>query len=170
MLLLVNLEDGPYVADVGFGGLTLTGPLRLEPDVEQPTPHEPFRLLRRDSEFLMEAWFGGVWNTLYCFGLHGQLLPDYEVASWYLSNHPESKFVTSLIAARPDPDTRYALRNNSLTLHHRSGQTERYALESGASLRNALETHFRLVLPDTPALMEKLERIAAQESTTAGRV
>src|SRR5262245_52074548 len=31
MLLQVVLPEGPYVADVGFGGLTLTAPLRLVP-------------------------------------------------------------------------------------------------------------------------------------------
>ena len=35
----------PYIADVGFGGLTLTAPLRLQADIEQATPHEPFRLI-----------------------------------------------------------------------------------------------------------------------------
>jgi N-hydroxyarylamine O-acetyltransferase len=44
-LLRVDLADGPYIADVGFGGQTLTGPLRLEPGLEQTTPHEPFRLI-----------------------------------------------------------------------------------------------------------------------------
>ena len=46
MLLLIDLDDDAFVADVGFGGLTLTGPLRLQPNVEQATPHEPFRLMR----------------------------------------------------------------------------------------------------------------------------
>jgi arylamine N-acetyltransferase len=30
MVLRVDLEDGPYSVDAGFGGLTLTGALRLE--------------------------------------------------------------------------------------------------------------------------------------------
>ena len=44
MLLHVDLPEGPHVVDVGFGGLTLTVVLALEPEVEQATPHEPFRL------------------------------------------------------------------------------------------------------------------------------
>lgn len=39
----------------------------------------------------------------YRFGLQEQLQADYEVASWYLSNHPQSHFVTGLIASRPAP-------------------------------------------------------------------
>ena len=33
MLLAVDLAEGRYVADVGFGGQTPTAPLRLEPDI-----------------------------------------------------------------------------------------------------------------------------------------
>ena len=44
MLLLVDLEGRTYLADVGFGGVTLTAPLVLETGREQATPHEPFRL------------------------------------------------------------------------------------------------------------------------------
>src|SRR5205085_3429182 len=40
MLLVVHLDEGDHLADVGFGSLTLTAPLRLVPNDEQPTPHE----------------------------------------------------------------------------------------------------------------------------------
>jgi N-hydroxyarylamine O-acetyltransferase len=170
MLLLVTVAHEPYIADVGFGGLTLTGPLRLEVDVEQATPHEPFRLVAEDDELVMQARFGGAWNPLYRFGLQEQLLADYEVTNWYLSNHPDSKFVTNLIAARPDPDRRYALRNTLFSIHHLSGQTERRLLDSAEAVKNALETAFRINLPDTPALMESVERIVARETVSAGSV
>ena len=158
MLLLVDL-DGPLVADVGFGGLTLTGPLRLVPDIEQATPHEPCRLIRAGDSFVTQAHVGGVWKALYRFDLQEQLLPDYEVTNWYLSNHPDSQFVTGLIAARPDRDRRYALRNNELAVHHLDGQTERRVLASAAGLRTALEDTFRLTLPDSPELDAALERL-----------
>jgi N-hydroxyarylamine O-acetyltransferase len=41
MLLQVNLPEGPYLADVGFGNLAPTAALFLRPGVEQETPHEP---------------------------------------------------------------------------------------------------------------------------------
>jgi N-hydroxyarylamine O-acetyltransferase len=164
MLLLVDVEDSPHVADVGFGGLTLTGPLRLEADIEQATPHELFRLVRTDNEFLMQAQFGGAWNALYRFDLHEQLLPDYEVTNWYLSNHPESKFVTTLIAARPDANRRYALRNNELAVHNSEGPTERRVIRSADELGETLRTVFRLRLPETRDLQEALQRIATHEA------
>src|SRR5215210_6406579 len=39
MLLLINLPEGRYIADVGFGGLTMTAAIRLETGIEQRTPH-----------------------------------------------------------------------------------------------------------------------------------
>jgi len=162
MLLLVNLNDRPYVADVGFGGLTLTGPLRLQADIEQATPHEPFRLGRTDDAFVMQAKIGSMWTALYRFDLQEQFLPDYEVTSWYLSNHPASQFVTGLIAARPDSDRRYALRNNELAVHHLNGSTERRVLTSAVGLRATLEDIFRLALPDGPELHAALERVIAR--------
>src|SRR3954466_9641336 len=50
MLLRVSLPEGDFLADVGFGGLPLTAPLRLETGTEQRTPHEPHRLVKNNGE------------------------------------------------------------------------------------------------------------------------
>ena len=162
MLLLIDLDGHPFLADVGFGGLTLTSPMRLQVGVEQHTPHETFRLSASGDAFLMEAKIGSVWRSLYHFDLQEQLLPDYEVTSWYLSNHPSSHFVTGLIAARPDLDRRYALRNNELAVHHMNGATDRQVMTSAAALRATLENTFRLAVPDGPELQAALERVVAR--------
>lgn len=162
MLLLVEVGGVPHLADVGFGGLTLTGPLRLEPDIEQATPHEPFRLARAGDEFQVQAKVQGGWRTLYGFGLQEQLRPDYEVTSWYLSHHPASPFVTGLIAARAAADRRYALRDNALAVHHLDGATDRRTLTSAAELRAALEELFLLTLPTTPELEAALVKATAR--------
>lgn len=142
MLLRIDLDAGPYIADVGFGGQTLTGPLRLEPDVVQTTPHEPFRLLYR-------------------FDQQEQFQPDYEVSNYYLSNFPGSHFLHSLLVSRPDTDCRYALHNNQFAIHHLNGPTERRLLTSTAELRQTLEGPFGLRLPDRPEIDRVLERFAS---------
>ena len=88
-----------------------------------------------------------------------QLLPDYEVTNWYLSNHRDSHFVNGLIAGRAAPDRRYALRNNKLAVHHMNGNTERRVLATATELRAALEGDFRLTLPEVPELDEALGRL-----------
>ena len=161
MLLRVDLDDQPYIVDAGFGGVTLTGPLRLEVDSEQATLHEPFRLIKTHDEFIEQVKIRGDWVPLYRFGLYENLLPDYEVTNWYLSNHPDSRFVTGLLAARPATNRRYALLNNQLTVHHLNGSTERRVLTSVAEMRETLENAFGLTLPDAPELDAALARLTA---------
>lgn len=159
MLLRIELEGQTYIADVGFGGLTMTAPLMLLPGQAQLTPHEPFRLAPDGDGFLMQAQLGEEWKTLYRFDLQEQFLPDYEVTNWYLSNKPDSHFVTGLMAARPDADRRYALNNNRLAIHHLRGQSERRVLATVDELRAALEDLFHITLPTTPDLKPTLQRL-----------
>lgn len=65
MLLLVKIDSQPYIADVGFGGFTLTAPLRLIPKVEQNTPHEPFRFVTDGSTYTMQVKLDQVWSRSY---------------------------------------------------------------------------------------------------------
>src|SRR5262249_19118962 len=88
MLLFVQLGEGAYLCDVGCGALTLTTPLRLEPDVEQATPHEPFRVRREGREYSLEARVGADWRALYRFDLQEQRQVDIEVLNYYVSTHP----------------------------------------------------------------------------------
>ncbi|MDQ1391096.1 MAG: N-hydroxyarylamine O-acetyltransferase [Acidimicrobiaceae bacterium] len=159
MLVRVQLDDGPHLVDVGFGGLTLTGVLRLEPDVEQETPHEPFRLQPIGDEFVMQAKVGGRWQSLYRFGLGEAFLSDYSVTSWYLCNHPESPFATGLMAARVDEARRYALRGHELAIHHLGGASEHRELASPIELMRTLETDFGLNLDALGDLEVSLRRL-----------
>jgi N-hydroxyarylamine O-acetyltransferase len=74
MLLHVDIDAEKYIADVGFGELTLTAPLSLTPDIEQSTPHEPFRLIATDHTYIMQAYIGQEWKSLYRFDLQEQQL------------------------------------------------------------------------------------------------
>jgi N-hydroxyarylamine O-acetyltransferase len=158
MLLRVDLGGLAYIADVGFGGNVLTSPLRLEPHIVQSTPHEPHRLLPLENGFLLEGCFRGEWDPLYRFTLEPQFPADYEVSNWYLCHHPSSFFRHMLIAARTKPEARYALRDNSLTIH-RKNETDKRILTSAAELRSCLEMDLGLQLPESPELAAALERL-----------
>lgn len=157
MLMLVPIEGRRYIADVGFGGLTLTAPLVLEPHVEQATPHEPHRMIPSGDGFTLEARVGAEWQALYAFDLHEQVQADYEVSNWYLANFPQSQFVSGIIAARADANARHALRNTRYAIHHRGGQTERRHLGSVEELKGVLEGAMRIPLPHHPDLDSRLQ-------------
>jgi N-hydroxyarylamine O-acetyltransferase len=159
MLLLVHIGDRIYIADVGFGGNVLTGPLRLDPHIEQSTSHEPHRLLPFENGFVLEACIAGRWSPLYRFTLEPQYPSDYEVSNWYLCNHPTSFFRQVLIGARATPQARYALRNNTLAIH-RKNETEKRHLGDTGALRACLEEDLGLRLPESAELEAILERVS----------
>jgi len=177
MLLLVSLPGGDHIADVGFGGLTLTAPLRLAADLEQSTPHEPHRLRTqgqgRDRPgpgpgqapvYGLEAKIAGEWRELYRFDLAEQLQPDYEVSNWYLLTNPGSQFLSNLIAARAEPGARHALRNARYSIHRPDGTTERRLLEDLAELKRVLAESFHIRVPAGAGLDARLERCMRQEA------
>jgi N-hydroxyarylamine O-acetyltransferase len=159
MLLRIAIDGQDHIADVGFGGQTLTGPIALTAGIEQTTPHESFRLLEAGDGFVMQMLIGGDWKSLYRFDRQEQLLPDYETANWYVSTHPESRFVNNLTVARPATDRRSALFNTEFTVHHRGGPSERRTLAGAAEIRQVLQAVFGLTLPDGPELDAALERL-----------
>jgi N-hydroxyarylamine O-acetyltransferase len=159
MLLRVDIEDESWIADVGFGGLVLTSPIRLAVDVAQETPHEPFRITRRRDEYLMEGLVRDAWVPLYRFTLAELAPSDYEVGNWYVSTYPSSLFVNFLMASRPAPGLRYALRNNELAIHRLKEGTERQTLRTAEELRSVLEELLKIDVPVGPEVEELLERL-----------
>ncbi|TGQ06282.1 arylamine N-acetyltransferase [Mesorhizobium sp. M4B.F.Ca.ET.215.01.1.1] len=156
MLLRVEFDGYTYLADVGFGGLTLTAPLLLEAGPEQQTPHEPFRLVETEDHFRLQAQIGGDWRSIYRFDTQPAYAVDYAVSNHFLSTHPSSHFLSSVIAARALPDRRYALRNNRLSTHHLGGRTEQREISTAAELAGVLEDQLGIVIPDRPAFAAKV--------------
>jgi len=158
-LLRIDIEGERYIADVGFGGLTLTAPLALAPGVEQATPHEPHRVVEQGAGYALEAKVAGEWQRLYLFDLHEHLQADYEVSNWYLANFPQSQFVTGLICARADRDRRHALRNTRYAIHHKDGTTELRFITALDDLKGVLRGALHVPLPESPRVDEVLQRV-----------
>jgi N-hydroxyarylamine O-acetyltransferase len=156
MLLLITLAGESWLVDVGFGAMTLAGTLHLQPDVEQPTALEPFRLLQHGDEWRMQACVRGTWLTLYRFDLQAHPPIDYEVANHYVSTHPQSNFVNHLVAARTASDRRLTLRDREFTVRRLDAEPERRTLRDVAELRHVLESEFLLRLPEGAALDRRL--------------
>jgi N-hydroxyarylamine O-acetyltransferase len=159
MLLRVALPQGPYIADVGFGGVVLTGPLRLVADEEQATPHEPHRLVGVGPEYQLQVRLPDRWAPLYQFSLHEQLAPDWDVQNWYASTYPQSPFRQVLMAARALEGRRHTLLNNTLRTYRRNGTDERRVLANGDEIAAALTEVFGINLPE--GCGPTLARIAA---------
>ncbi|MGD9924270.1 MAG: arylamine N-acetyltransferase [Pseudorhodoplanes sp.] len=147
MALLISLPDGEFLADVGFGGLTLTAPLRFVTDIEQKTPHGTYRIIAVRDEFQVQAQVNGEWHPLFQLSLAEQAAADWDSANWFISTSPDSIFTRTLMAAIPTPDRRYALRNNRLSAHDPAGHAEQHTISSADELVSVLRDRFRLNLP-----------------------
>jgi N-hydroxyarylamine O-acetyltransferase len=161
MLLLIDLLDGPYLADVGFGGLTLTAAVRFEVGLEQRTPHEPVRIMQSAGTYAVQLRVGVDWKTLYTFDLQQTYMADYEMYNWYYATHPQSPFVSGVILARPELGRRHTLRNTRYSVHDLEGRTETRYLATVAEFRRVVQEDFQLPLPASPLLDEKFARLLA---------
>jgi N-hydroxyarylamine O-acetyltransferase len=159
MVLLVEIGTTLYLADVGFGGLTPTGPLRLETDVEQATPHERFRVVRDGPELAVEARVRGQWKRLYRFDLQEQRPVDIEVLNHYVVSHAESPMTGRLIAARVAADRRFGLLNGVLREHRVDGTSDERRITTVAELREVLRTTFGIQAPAGTASDAALARV-----------
>ncbi len=146
MLLKVTLDNGPYIVDVGFGGLNPTAPFALAPGIAQPTSHETYRFIAVAGSFEMQAELAGTWTPLYRFTEEPQSQVDYEIANWYIATSPESRFVRNLTLARPTGDRRAAILNDRLTIRYRDGRLEESTIDGVQGLRAAMAEHFDLDL------------------------
>jgi N-hydroxyarylamine O-acetyltransferase len=153
MLLRVEAEGKSWLADAGFGGNTPTGPLQFVPDIEQSTPHEPFRLIRRDdSDWRLQLFAADAWQTLYRFDLQPQFPADYRVSNYWTSTNPDSHFVTGISAARAPAGRRLTLRNRQYVEHITGGATSKRTLATTAEIRAVLQDEFLLRLRGDPKL------------------
>lgn len=148
MLMRVELQEGSYLADVGFGGLTMTGPIRFETGVEQQTPHEPRRLLEHEDGLELQAKIAGEWTPIYRFTLEPHRRTDYEVASWYTSTHPSSIFVQFLIAGLPQEGRWLSLFNRDFKIRGLDGKAEARVLDSADEIAEVLDTYFGIRLSE----------------------
>lgn len=147
MLLKVDLPQGPYIADVGFGAWALSGPLKLHEKSEQETPHGPCRVVPVGEYFDVQTVVEGEWTILYRFMLEEQTAADYEVANWYCSTHPNSGFTTQIMVARLPTGRRLGMLNHRFSIHYPDGRTERRELKSAAEIASVLENEFVITLP-----------------------
>lgn len=160
MLMKVELAEGTYISDIGFGSLTLTAPLNLQQEGPQETPHGSFRILKSGEEYLEQALLDGDWQTQYSFVLLEYLPQDYESLNWYRATHPRSRFVNNLMAARPLADRRLGLLNDQYAIRHLDGRTEKRVLDSPQAIMAVLENDFGITLPQPLTEVERaLNRI-----------
>ena len=149
MVLRVDLPEGPFLADVGFGNLAPTAPLVLFPMLEQDTPHERMRFIVMADELVLQSRLADRWEHIYRVVPHPRFDGEYEIANWYTGAHPDSPYRANVIAARPGPDrTRLTLFNARFNVRRADGRVERRELRTDDDFRSVLLQDFGIELDD----------------------
>jgi N-hydroxyarylamine O-acetyltransferase len=148
MVLKVDLPEGPYLADVGFGACVLDSPLQFTTDVEQRTAMGTYRLSEADGLFSLSAKQLDGWRVKYVFNLEPQIQSDYELGNWYTSTSPLVPFMNMLIMERVSSDKRYKLINRRFAIEARDGQVAaECSINSADHLRELLDETFNVTPP-----------------------
>ncbi len=157
-ILRLTCEGEDLIVDVGFGGQVLTGPMRLVPDLVQPTPHEPYRLDHRDEAWWLRANVAGEWRLLYRFTLDATWPIDDTLANHYVATHPASHFTKGLGVARVLPQGRMTLRERRLSVHALGGASRQEEVVSDDALRAVLAGRFGITVGDAQwrAVLERI--------------
>lgn len=154
MLLQVTVDSRPWAADVGFGGIGQTAPLALDTTEIQPTPHESRRYQFHDGFITHQVQLSpDRWENLFTFDLQEAAPMDYEVANWFTSTHPESRFRKTLIATAVRKDHRLTLAFGEFTRRFLDGRVENRMVVDDDDLRDLLVRDFKLPADD-PAVRE----------------
>jgi arylamine N-acetyltransferase len=140
-------ERDRFLVDVGFGGQTLSSPIRLVAGPEQATRHELYRVVEEGEHLILQAQVRDTWLTLYEFTTQPRPRIDLEVGSWYVSTHPASIFVKGLSVALVTDEARYNLRGRNLAIH-RKDASEKVRFDTAAEVLDALDRRFHIDVDD----------------------
>jgi len=159
MLVSVEIGGVPYLADVGFGGLLMTAPLRLRTGIEQETPLGTYRLTGEDPALRLEFRHrGDEWRPVYQFSLEEVPDDSFATINAALNSDPEWFFHHHLLVERAPPAGRRMLFDTRLTTH--SGDEREIVHPANVEeMRDVLIQTFGIGLAGLDGLDNALQRL-----------
>ena len=141
MLLLVDIDGGTWLADVGFGAEGLLLPVPFGGGQEARQFAWTYRMIEEEPGlWVLQSLRGEAWGDLYAFTLEPQQPIDYEMANYYTSTHPESRFLHTLTVQLAAPEGRRILRDRELLLDRGTLVTSRPIADDDELLAVLAET------------------------------
>jgi len=145
MALRVRLAGDDWLADVGFGGEGLLGPLPFGGS-EFSRFSDTYRLRQEGRVTVLQSLKPEGWFDFYALEPEPALAIDFLVGNHFTSTFPESRFVKTLTAQLPSPGIRHVLRDKTYTIQ-RAQQTEVRELQTPEELLRVLGEVFGLAFP-----------------------
>ncbi|KAK8758347.1 arylamine N-acetyltransferase-like [Amblyomma americanum] len=154
LVLIVELPEGEYLVDVGFGLANPYLPLRM--DQSAASADNPYVLRPLEGS---HYWRPGTlelcvrgredWVPLYRLEMEDHYWFDTKVFNWYMSTHRDSVMQRLLMVGRSDGDTRLTLFNGSFRRRARHAgydAVEKREITDADELLSVLQNEFRLRL------------------------
>ena len=140
---LVEMEDGTYMADVGFGGPVPSSALKLEPGIQADTTGERFSFELDDQGWWMlyRHLPDGLQKLLY-FNTMPQLEVDFLTASYYSAWAPDSHFVVNRIVSLRRPNGSVQIFNDTFKVIENGVTVVEKTVESPEERAVLLREHF----------------------------
>jgi N-hydroxyarylamine O-acetyltransferase len=148
----VPIDGTTFVLDPGYGGHGPLVPMPLVADAVVRDGLDAHRLVRHDSDWVLEAHIEGAWRPLWASTLEPESPADFVMANHYTASFPDSRFVTMLLMRAITSDgRRVSVANREVTIA-RDGVFEKSQLADRAALRKLLADHFGFDLPEAERL------------------
>ncbi|MBD5778957.1 arylamine N-acetyltransferase [Pelagicoccus sp. NFK12] len=147
MILRVETEHGPQLADVGFGGVGLVEPIALDHRAPQHLDFEPRRIVHRDKHLVHQIKLGEEWADVYQFIPEAVAPIDLDIGNWFSFTHPKARFRNSLLVAQLKETGRIIIADTEFIERDWRGNATRTQIKSQAELQSILSEQYRLQLP-----------------------
>lgn len=146
MLLRVDAEGSPWLADVGFGGQRLLEPIPLNDGATSQQGSWTYRLdYEGAGAWVLRVLRPDGWFNLYGLTLEPRHHGDYDVYNYYTSTNPDSPFVQGVVVMQTEPQRRQTLIGRRLTTAYPDGSIEHREL-AGTELIGVLSDTFGITL------------------------
>lgn len=120
--LKVALDQGDYLADVGFAGTNSIAPVALASSEPQSLPEGQFRVVDgRSNYYTLQLLVKDEWRALYTWRDEPAALVDQECSNWYSCTYPKARFTTSFFVCRVVGDERHHILNHEYVVRKGHG-------------------------------------------------
>lgn len=149
---IVELEDGLYYCDVGFGGPQPGGCIKVEDGYEKFVADQKYRITKHDEHWWdLSRELEEGWESVMQFTLVPQPEQDYIALSMYCALHPASVFVQKTLLNRRLVNGSVAL-TDELYVKNVGGVRTEEVITDKKRYAEVIETEFGI--PNTEALLD----------------
>jgi N-hydroxyarylamine O-acetyltransferase len=145
-VMLVEINNRKWLADVGFGNDGIIAPLILKEGRDQEQFAHAYRLLK-DPEYgyVMQKKIAGKYISMYAFTLNRCYPMDFIMSNHFTATFPESFFVKMRMCTMPTREGRITLTDTRFKIITKGDVTEK-EIENDDEFNRVLKKYFKLDL------------------------